>query len=193
MQGKLRQLWTLFTTSLYISTMLMGGGYVAVPLFMSQFVEKRRWVDKDAMMDLIVIAQAAPGAIVVNLAVSVGYRLAGFPGVFVSLFGTVLPPLVFIAIIQGCYAMFIENTALHAAFRGMNAAMVAVMINAVFDLGREAIRCHKIRSLILMALVFSLVFLLHINAVTVMAVCIVLSLLAAGTQKFFTQREKNLT
>ena len=182
MSGTSRQLWTLFTTSFTISTLLMGGGYVAVPLFMRQFVEKRRWIDKEAMTDLIVIAQAAPGAIAVNISVSVGYRLARFPGALASLCGTVLPPLIIIAVVQGCYAAFIDNAALRAAFRGMNAAMAAVMVSVIVDLGRQALRHHALRSLIVMALVFFLVFVLHVSAVAVMAACLVLSLITAFFQ-----------
>jgi len=157
----------------------MGGGYVAVPLFMRQFVEKRQWIDKEAMMDLIVISQAAPGAIAVNIAVSVGYRLARFPGAVVALCGTVLPPIIIVTVVQGCYAMFFENPALRAAFRGMNAAMAAVVVNVVFDLGRQALRHHTLRSLVVMATVFALVFVFQVSAVIVMAACIALSVIVA--------------
>ncbi|MCL1857274.1 MAG: chromate transporter [Kiritimatiellaeota bacterium] len=171
--------------------MLIGGGYLAVPLFINRFVEKYRWIDKEAMMDTIVIAQAAPGAIAVNVAVSVGYRFARLPGALAALLGTVLPPLVILTAVQGCYAAFIHNAAVAAAFRGMNAAMAAVMVSVLFDMGRQILTGRRrMASFALMALVFILVFWVKVNATVVMAAAILLGLTAGLTAKKKPQMSK---
>lgn len=52
------------------------------------------------MLDLVAIAQSAPGPIAVNGAIVVGYKLCGIPGILVSVLGAVLPPFVLLSIIS---------------------------------------------------------------------------------------------
>ncbi len=73
-------LWTLFFSTLYLSAFTFGGGYVIVSLMKKKFVDEYHWIEEDEMLDLIAIAQSAPGAIAVNGAIVVGYKLAGLPG-----------------------------------------------------------------------------------------------------------------
>lgn len=74
-------LWPLFFSTLYLSAFTFGGGYVIVSLMKKKFVDEYHWIEEDEMLDLIAIAQSAPGAIAVNGAIVVGYKLAGLPGV----------------------------------------------------------------------------------------------------------------
>ena len=73
-------LWTLFFSTLYLSAFTFGGGYVIVSLMKKKFVDEYHWIEEDEMLDLIAIAQSAPGAIAVHGAIVVGYKLAGLPG-----------------------------------------------------------------------------------------------------------------
>ena len=73
----------LFFSTLYLSAFTFGGGYVIVTLLKKKFVDDLHWIDNDEMLDLVAIAQSSPGAIAVNGAIVVGYKLAGVPGVLV--------------------------------------------------------------------------------------------------------------
>ena len=70
----------LFFASLYLSTFTFGGGYVIVTLLKEKFVDQYHWIDEEEMLDLVAIAQSSPGAIAVNGAIVVGYKLGGIPG-----------------------------------------------------------------------------------------------------------------
>ena len=100
MKKDLRFFWTLFVSTFTLSAFTFGGGYVIVPLMRKKFVETLKWIEEDEMMDLISIAQSAPGPIAVNSSIIIGYRLAGIPGALVTTFGTVLPPMVILAVIS---------------------------------------------------------------------------------------------
>ena len=80
-KGKGDVLRKLFFSCLYLSTFTFGGGYVIVTLMKKKFVDQYHWIDDEEMLDLIAIAQSSPGAIAVNGAIVVGYKLAGIPGV----------------------------------------------------------------------------------------------------------------
>ncbi len=57
-----------------------------------KFADEYHWIDETEMLDLIAIAQSAPGAIAVNGSIVVGYKLAGIPGHAGIHTGTILPP-----------------------------------------------------------------------------------------------------
>ena len=80
MRKKQKVLWKLFLSTLYLSAFTFGGGYVIVTLMKDKFVDKYHWIEENEMLDLIAIAQSAPGAIAVNGAIVVGYKLAGLAG-----------------------------------------------------------------------------------------------------------------
>lgn len=83
-------LWKLFVSTLYLSAFTFGGGYVIVTLMKEKFVDELHWMEEDEMLDLIAIAQSAPGAIAVNGAIVVGYKLAGLLGALVAIVATML-------------------------------------------------------------------------------------------------------
>ena len=80
MEKKKSLLPKLFWSTLYLSAFTFGGGYVIVTLMKEKFVDRYHWIEEDEMLDLVAIAQSSPGAIAVNGAIVVGYKLAGIPG-----------------------------------------------------------------------------------------------------------------
>ena len=74
-RGKL--LMKLFFDMLYISAFTFGGGFVIVSLMKKKFVDEYHWLDEEEMLDLTAMAQSSPGAIAVNAAILVGWRIAG--------------------------------------------------------------------------------------------------------------------
>ena len=92
MKSQKHLLSKLFISTLYLSAFTFGGGYVIITLMKKKFVDQYHWIDDEEMLDLIAIAQSSPGAIAVNGAIVVGYKLAGIPGVLLCVLATVLPP-----------------------------------------------------------------------------------------------------
>ena len=90
----------LFLSTLYLSAFTFGGGYVIVSLLKQKFVNKLHWINDAEMLDLVAIAQSAPGPIAVNGAIAVGYRLAGLVGALVAVIGAVITPFVIITLIS---------------------------------------------------------------------------------------------
>ena len=74
-----------------------------------KFVDEYKWIEEDEMLDLIAIAQSSPGAIAVNGAIVVGYKLAGMIGALVAIVATIIPPFVIISLISVFYNAFRTN------------------------------------------------------------------------------------
>ena len=76
-QNKKKILLKLFLSTLYLSAFTFGGGYVIVSLLKKKFVDEYHWIENDEMLDLVAIAQSAPGAIAVNGAIVVDINWRG--------------------------------------------------------------------------------------------------------------------
>ena len=173
----------LFLSTLYLSAFTFGGGYVIVTLMRKKFVSEYHWIDEDEMLDLIAIAQSAPGAIAVNGAIVVGYKLAGMLGVLVSVIATIIPPFVIISAISVCYNAFRTNLLVSLMLEGMQAGVGAVIASVVFEMGSGIVKEKNPFSLIIMTVSFIVTYFFNVNVVYVILVCIALGLIKTFVQK----------
>ena len=103
-----KRLVTLFFSMLYISAFTFGGGFVIVTLMKRRFVDELHWLDEQEMLDMTAIAQSSPGAIAVNAAVLVGWKVGGLAGMVTAVLGTVLPPVI-VDVALGLRAKVLKN------------------------------------------------------------------------------------
>lgn len=161
----------LFTSTFYISAFTFGGGFVIIPLLRKKFVEDLRWIEEQEMLDLTAIAQSSPGAIAVNAAILVGYRIAGIPGAVVSILGTVLPPLIILSVISLVYEWFRSNRWVAALLKGMQAGVAAVIADVVITMGGGILKAKKAIPVLVMILAFVATYFFKINVVLIILVC----------------------
>ncbi len=159
------KLWTLFINMLYISTFTFGGGFVIVNFMRKAFVEKLGWIDEDEMLDLIAIAQSSPGAIAVNASILVGQRVAGFPGMAVSVLGTILPPIIILTGISFFYEAFATNKYVNLMLKGMQAGVAALILDVVFDLSINLSKRQRPIHVLMLTAAFIATFLFKVNVV----------------------------
>jgi chromate transporter len=161
-----RFLWKLFVEAFTLSAFTFGGGYVIITFMQKRFVEKYHWLEEDDMLNIVAIAQSAPGVIAVNASILVGYRLCGVAGAVVAVIATVLPPLVVISVITVFYEAFRDNPAVYAVLRAMQAAVVAIIADALLNMSKTAIK-GNIAAAVIMAASFLAVFLFGVNVAAV--------------------------
>lgn len=121
---------SLFWITFKLGAITFGGGYVMVPLFEGEFVEKRGWVKQEDMLNMVALSQSVPGAIAINCSVLVGYRLRKIKGAIVAVLGSMLPSLITLTIITFVYTEFRDNFYVASALRGVRAAVVALLVSA---------------------------------------------------------------
>lgn len=165
--GRGRLLRQLFFATLYISACTFGGGFVIVTFMRRRFVEQLHWLDEREMLDFTALAQSAPGAIAVNAAVLVGWRVAGFCGMLAAALGTVLPPMVILSVISLGYRAFADNRYVALALGGMQAGVAAVVLDVVCGLGGTVLRERSPLHIAVMAAAFIAGALLGVNVVYV--------------------------
>ncbi len=171
MKTKKEVLMKLFFSTLYLSAFTFGGGYVIVTLMKKKFVDEYHWIEENEMLDLVAIAQSSPGAIAVNGAIVVGYKLAGMAGAVTAIIATIIPPFVIISLISVFYNAFRTNFLVSQMLAGMQAGVGAVIAAVVFEMGAGVVRGKNPVSMAIMVLAFLAACVLGINVVYIVIVC----------------------
>ena len=166
-KGKGDVLRKLFFSCLYLSTFTFGGGYVIVTLMKKKFVDEYHWIEEEEMLDLIAIAQSSPGAIAVNGAIVVGYKLAGMIGAATAILATILPPFLILSILSVFYNAFQDNFLVSQMLNGMQAGVGAVIASVVYDMGRGVLKEKDPLSMVIMAGAFMVVCVFEVNVIYV--------------------------
>ncbi len=131
-------LFKLFTTFFRIGLFTFGGGYAMIPLIESDVVERNRWIEKADFVDLLAVAQSAPGVFAVNMAVFIGYRLRGVAGALAAAFGCVLPSVIIILLIALFFRQFRHVEVVNNVFKGLRPVVVALIAVPVFNVAKSA-------------------------------------------------------
>ena len=163
-------LFQLFRSTFSLSAFTFGGGYVIVPLMQKKFVEEYEWINKYEMMDLVAIAQSSPGAIAVNGAIVVGYKLGGIPGMLLSVLGAIIPPMVILSLITLFYDAFCSNYYIAALLKGMTAGVGAVIISVVYDMGKNVAKSNDWVNVVIMVISFCVSYFLKVNIIYIILI-----------------------
>ena len=97
---------------------------------------QRKWLNDEDFVDIITLAQTAPGLFAVNISILTGHRLRGTKGSVVATIASCLPPFLIILLVAIFFANIRHNHWVDAAFRGMRPAVVALIIAPIVGLTR---------------------------------------------------------
>ncbi|NLK22198.1 MAG: chromate transporter [Epulopiscium sp.] len=182
---KLKLYFTLFKITFSISAFTFGGGYIAIPMIRKYFVNDLELISQEELLDMAAIAQSTPGAIAVNIAVLVGYRILGITGAIISCIGTVLPPLLILSVISFFYKAFRDNRIITAILKGMQAGVAATIVDLIVDMGQGIIKEKKLLFTLMAPITFIANFVFNINAITIIVLCSILSFI----QTYFKNKQ----
>lgn len=137
-QGTLKIYWQMFFTFVRIGTFTFGGGYAMIPLIQEEVVKKKKWIEEREFIDMLAMAQSAPGVMAINTAIFIGYKMRGFKGSLVTAFGTALPSFIIILLIAIVFTSFRENPVVERIFKGIRPAVVALIAAPLYKMGKSA-------------------------------------------------------
>ena len=167
----------LFISTFLISAFTVGGGCVLIPLMKAKFVDEYGWLKENEALDLVSIAQSAPGVMAANSSIIMGYRMGGFLGSLTALLATVLPPLITLTVISYFYDAVATNPYVRMFLKGMQCGVTAILINVVLDLVIKQIKKKLALPLIIMAGAFIAAVVFKISIMQIIAVVAVIGFL----------------
>lgn len=153
----MKKLLKLFWIFFKIGAFTFGGGYAMIPLIEREMVEKQKWLSDDEIIDMFAVAESIPGAIAINTSTFIGYKVAGYWGAIVAMFGVALPSFLIITIIALVFSQFQDLPLVKAAFEGIRAAVVALIAISGVKIARSAIK-NKFGMIITLVAFILLVF-----------------------------------
>ena len=145
-----------------------------LPLIQREVVDRQGWIDEKEFLNMIALAQAAPGLIAVNSAIFIGWRVGGWKGVCGAVLGAVLPSFLIILAIAMVFSDWKELPAVEATFKGIRPAVVALIAAPLVKLAKSA----KIgwSTLLIPIAAALLIWLFHVNPVWVILATIIITL-----------------
>ena len=126
----MKKYFSLFLTMLKIGLFTFGGGYAMIALLENEFVEKKKYIEKDEFLDMVAIAESTPGPIAINAATYLGYKRLGFLGSLVATVGVIIPSFVIIFTISLFFDAFLSFTLVEYAFRGIQVCVIYLIFSA---------------------------------------------------------------
>ena len=132
-----KTLWGMFSSFLRIGAFTIGGGYAMLPLIEKEFVETRKWVTEEEIIDIFAVVQSVPGVIAINTSIFIGYKIAGLKGAVIAVLGMMIPSFTIISIIAYMLLNIQDNEYVQRVFGGVRAGVTALIGLAAFKLGRK--------------------------------------------------------
>ena len=117
-----------------------GGGWSIVAQIQKEYVEKKKWITDEQLLDYTSVARSIPGLMVGNASVLFGFQAAGIPGALAALIGIVLPPFVIMMGITLIYGLVKDNLYVARAMAGVRAAVVPIIISALVKLFKAGMK-----------------------------------------------------
>lgn len=127
---EVKSLETLFFTFFKIGLFTFGGGYAMIALLEEEFIQRRKWLDKDEFLDMTAIAESTPGPVAINSATYLGYKLAKLPGAATATVAVCLPSFLIIYAISLFFEQFTQLTVIASAFKGIQVCVIYLIFSA---------------------------------------------------------------
>ena len=183
-----KNLGTLFFTFFKIGLFTFGGGYAMIALLEEEFIQRRKWLDKDEFLDMTAIAESTPGPVAINSATYLGYKLAKVPGAATATVAVCLPSFLIIYAISLFFEQFTQLTVIANAFKGIQVCVIYL----IFSAGERMLQALD-RSLFSSGVLLS-VFLamtsLSLAGISVSSILLILLSGAAGVAAWLLGRRK---
>lgn len=171
----------IFLSFLYSGLILLGGGYVILPILQSEIVEKRSWITPEELVDYYALSQSLPGLISINLAVLVGYKLRGIRGALSAILGITFFAFWAIVVLSSVITVFTTNNFVQGAFWGISIAVVILIISAVREMWVKSV-CSA-ETFIIFAVALAIMLFTKISPVYIIIASIIIGIISKSLAK----------
>lgn len=120
-------LFKLFLVFVKIGAILLGGGYVILPILQNEFTEKRNLVSEEDLLTYFALSQSLPGIIATNMSVFIGYKLKGFLGGLAAMIGVIFFPFWTIVILASVIEILSGNNIVQGMLWGVGIAIIVLI------------------------------------------------------------------
>ena len=117
-----------------------GGPAAHIAMMEDEFVRRRKWLSREEFLDLMGAASLLPGPSSSEMAIFIGHRRAGWRGLLIAGICFILPAALIVVAIAWAYVRYNNLPAVSGLLYGIKPVIVAVVLQAVWGLGRTAVK-----------------------------------------------------
>ncbi len=178
LRARLFELASLF---LKLGTIGFGGPAAHIALIESEIVQKRQWVTKQQFLDMLGAANLIPGPTSTEMAINTGWVRAGWAGLCIAGASFIVPAAVITGAFAWAYVRYGSLPQTASVLAGINPAVIALILIAIWRLGKTAVKSPGLALLGIAALA---AFFLQVNPIVI--------LLGGGAVGMLAQRASTL-
>ena len=123
---------------LKLGAIAFGGPAAHVAMMDKEIVEKRNWLSREKLLDLLGVTNLIPGPNSTELAIHIGYEKAGWRGLIVAGSCFILPAMVIVWLLAILYVRFQDLPSADWLLYGIKPIVIAIIIQALWKLGKKA-------------------------------------------------------
>ena len=131
-------LFKLFLIFTKIGAILLGGGYVILPILTDEFCDKRKLVTNDELVSYFAISQSLPGIIAANISLFVGYKLKGIKGALIAVIGVTIVPFWTIVFLASFLDKLVNKNFIQSALWGVGIAVIALITLSIREIWQKS-------------------------------------------------------
>ncbi|AOR22449.1 chromate transporter [Clostridium taeniosporum] len=128
----------LFISFFKIGAFSFGGGYAMIPFIKKEIITNNSWLTISDFMDIIGISQMTPGPVSINSATFVGFKVSGILGSLFATIGIITISFILVTICSKTLEKFKDSNLVKSALLGMRPILIALILQAFFDLAKES-------------------------------------------------------
>src|ERR1700733_2245241 len=125
---------------LRLGTTAFGGPAAHIAIMEDELVRRRKWLSREKFLDLLGASNLIPGPSSSELAIHIGYLRAGWMGLLVGGVCFIFPAAILVGCIAWAYVRFGHLPAVAAVLYGVKPVVIAVILQALWGLGRTAFK-----------------------------------------------------
>lgn len=125
----MKVLLTIFTMFVKLSTFSFGGGYVMIPIMLSE-LESNGLISASQVTDIVAIAGMSPGPVALNAAVGLGYKVSFFSGALAAALGILIPNITIVIIAAISFFKIYKSKYVASAFYGLRPVVTGIILYA---------------------------------------------------------------
>ena len=134
-----KSFWSIFKTFFKVGTLLLGGGYVILPLLTSEIVEKKHWITSDELCEFYALGASLPGIIAANTAIFTGRKLLGRKGAIAATIGVVLPSFLAFVLLASILSEIVDKPSVQHIFWGVGIGVITLLFLAVKEMWTKCV------------------------------------------------------
>jgi len=125
---------------LRLGTTAFGGPAAHIAIMEHEVVQRRRWLSREEFLDFLGVVNLIPGPSSTEMAIQIGYRLAGWPGLLMGGLCFIFPAAVLTLMLAWIYVRYGSLPQAAGVLYGIKAVMIAVVLQAIWTLSRTAVK-----------------------------------------------------